>query len=1853
MKKSIVLLLMLLVCSMATFADDYDALWKQVRKAAEDDLPKTEIGILEKISAKASKEKAYGQLLSAEMLIVGLQTQISPDSLQPAADRLQLKAEQAEKTDGVLAAVYYASLGKLYDSSLFFGKDRSKSSHQFYEKALANPAALAAHQDIEYEPLVKVEKGSKLFEHDLLHVIGMEADEYEVLHDFYEKKGNRAAACITALWLVKEYQFGEKRGRALDSLLTVYGDLPEACEVALLKYDYMKSQKDVTPQDLKAFAQESQKRWSSWPRATLFQNRINELTASVFNVELGNSRELPNRERTVKFTKLRNIPDWEMHVSRLNLPGDHELTTYREKDIKKLRSLVTEKDVIVERRTYTGKEDCEIFEDSITLKGLPLGTYLIEFKDKKGKIDTPLRLLYVSDLQLLLQEQDMNELRLVVLNATTGQPVPGAKVKMWDSPRYGETRKTETVTVNEQGECVKYFKNGIPNYFYVYTDNDKSCPDEWQSTNYSYYEERELVNRISVYTDRRLYRPGQTVHASVITHQVKRGTITTALPQDDVLLYLRDANNKTIAEKRVTTDEFGTASADFTLPTSGLTGSFTVMARGSVNGSTTIQVEEYKRPTFEIIMPDYQEKYAAGDTVVVTAHAKTYAGVPVQGATVQYTIKRHQALWWRWYGGADDTELLKEVVTTDEQGAFKMKMPMVLPKEDEKQKQESRRYWWCPPRFYQITASAIVTDMAGESHEGSMSLPIGTKETALSSNLPEKALADSVQSITFDYRNAAGRTIDGMVKYSFDDGKQLTTAANTPVKITLKSGRHTLKAICGKDTLEQQVVVFSMKDKTPVIHTHDWFYVSDKQFPRDGSPVYVQVGASYEPQHIVYSILSGEEVIESGVIDQNNAINTRKFTYKEEYGSGITVNYAWVREGKVYTHSASIEKPLPDKRLMAEWKTFRNRLTPGQKEEWTLLLKKPDGKPAKAQLMATLFDKSLDQIRKHGWSLYLGLNQNLPTAPWSAMSAGSINASYSENPQTKYVEDLKFSCLNKIYFDTYGEFYVSKYGARLKSGRKMMGAARADAMAGAPMMMVEDVAEEKVVVGYGKAEANSEDAATQKDEGKDQTSAAPQLRENLNETAFFYPTLQTDENGIVSIKFTLPESLTTWRFMGIAHDQDMNNTYIENEAIAQKTVMVQPNVPRFIRQGDQATLSARLFNTSEKVVKGTAKLELLQPETEEVVYSKTQTYSIAANGTSNVLFTIDAQPEKFASPLYICRVTAVGDGYSDGEQHYLPVLSGEEWVTNTVPFTQHEPGTKTVDLTTIFPQNIRSPKLTVEYTNNPAWLMIQALPYVSNPNDKNAISLVSAYYANSIAESIMNASPKIKRVIELWGKETGNETSLMSNLQKDQELKELILNETPWVLDAENEAEQKQALIRFFDENNIRQTLSSTMEKLKGLQNGDGSWSWWEGMPGSVYMTMSVTETLVRLNKMIGEQQGTKNMLNKAYKFLAEFIREEVKELKKLEKKGFKDLRPSELAVNYLYSIALSGRELSGSDKSNHDYLVNLLAKKTRELTIYGKAVSAVILGKNGYTAKANTYLQSIKEYSVYTEEMGRYFDTRKAYYSWFDYKIPTEVAAIEAYKVLLPEDKQTVEDMQRWLLQSKRTQAWDTPINSVNAIYAFLGNQEQTMTALQDQGENTVLKVNGTPLELPQATAGVGYVKVAKTDGDMKTFEAEKTSNGTSWGAVYAQFFQPVTEVADAASGIKVTREIIPITQHQSPNTHHPSPITLKVGDKIKVRITIKADRDYDFVQVLDKRAACLEPVKQLSGYHWGYYCAPKDYTTAYYFDRMSKGTHVVETEYYIDREGEYQTGTCTAQCAYAPEYTGRAQGLKLKVTK
>lgn len=1826
MKRNILSLLIALFATMQVAAQTYDNLWKQAEINAQKDQPKSEIAVMKKIIAKASAAKDYGQLLAAETRQMTLWNEISADSLTPNVKRME--AEVLKVNDPALKAVRYAVLGKVYCDM------DEKKSQEFFKKALEQPELLARHTSTEYVPLTLKGVDGSSFNNDLLHLIGFEADSKEAylqLYTYYNKVGNRGAACLCAYKLIEKYRQDDVREvkkskylNTIDSLIQVYQDIPEAGELAVEHFRFMEGATDAKPLDKLNYINYALSRWGGWSRMNELRNAQKRLTEPMFRVK-DMPQVLRPGEKAWVHLNVRNLQNLKISIFRLNITADNDYNAQDEATYKMLLKKTTKLHQKDFSRNYYGRPDYETVKDSIEIGGnLPLGAYLMEVTSDNTGIAPQRELFYVSNLAVMIQQLPDDKHRYVVVNATDGQPVPGAKIMLYDRDYDVKTGKWKRLvharlTTDENGEA--YFKNVDGNVL-ISTSNDKftSAKDIYLSRT-RYYERKDDKIKHQLFTDRSIYRPGQTVHASAISYIVKKG-LDASVPGKSMELnfILRDANWKQVAEQKATTDEYGTASVDFELPKEGQTGLYSI----SVNGTATkyVRVEEYKRPTFEITFPKVNEKYNWGDTVVVKASAKTYSGVPVQGAKVAYQVTRRNQLWW-WGAGSAGQLVKTDSCVTREDGTFDVEIPLEasLSGKDEADMSEFMRI----ARFFNFEVSAIVTDISGESHEGVMSLPLGTKPTILTVNLPKRIETDSLKTVTFAYRNASGMPISSRLKYRIDKGEWKDADANAPVSIkeyassassassslVWKSGVHQLEAICGQDTLQQKFTLFSMKDTHPVEPTTEWYYQTAKTFPRDGKPVYIQVGSSENGAHIVYSIIAGNKLLEKGAWELGDSIVTLPFTYKEEYASGIVLNYSFVKQGKCYTRMMSIARPLPEKKLNIAWKTFRNRLTPGQKEEWTLKITTPDGKPAKAQLMSVLYDKSLDQIAPHFWNLSLGFYQSLPNCYWKhnlTFRSSYLNGVYP----TKYYDEkgLDVDKFDGKFFSYYAYMQaveLSKLerssGGTVEAVRvqkdelvreeakvmKIRGSNMTRVAAAAPSAnKVFDVVEEMPQFAGG----SGSDAELFLDQ--------VQVRENLNETAFFYPALESENNGNVAIRFTLPESVTTWKFMGLAHDKEMRNGLLVDEAVAQKTVMVQPNMPRFLREGDKSTIVVKLFNTSDKKVSGNTRMQILDPETNKVVWQKTQNYCIDAEGSATISFDVQGLKEG----VYINKVVAAGNGYSDGEQHYLPVLSNRELVVNTLPITLHQKGEQNFDLSKLFlnkegkqAKGAEDAKVTIEYTNNPSWLMVKALPAISNPDEENAISLMSAIYANTITTHIQKT------------------LSLDNHSQKN------------------------------LSQESIR--LQNQVEKLQKLQNPNGSFSWWNGMKGSRYMTTSVAEMMVRLNAIAGVQKSTARMLTSALNYLSLQTAREVREMKKQEEKKQK-VSPSEQALHYLYILSMDGRKMKQNLEADKAYLLDKMSKMIGEFSIYGKARAAVVLARNSqqnaaYREKAGEYLQSVNEYAVYREEMGRYYDTRKALYSWRNYKIPTQVSVIEAMQMLKPNDKQTIEELQRWLLMSKRTQVWDTPVNTVDAVYAFMKGNENNWNR---KAENAVLKLDGKLLPMPQDSTTLGYVKTERP-GMASRLSIDKKSDYTSWGAVYAEFKQPISEIGSMESGIKVRRVIVPAESEGKGKAQ------AKVGEKVKVTLLITADRDYDFVQITDKRAACLEPVNQKSGYQWGIGCyvSPRDHATNFYFDCLSKGKHIVEMEYYVDRKGDYQSGTCTAECTYSPEFGGRTETYELKV--
>ena len=1786
----------------------YVNLWKQAAQADRNDLPQSKRKVLAQIAKRAEKEKAYGQLLKALLTDSKTAAILSEDSLAPAVERL--KQREQETTDLALKAVYQVALSRIYAQSTQLDEDAQSLSKDYAAKAVSHPDVLAATKASLYEPFVIKGADSHLYGDDLLSLVCMETEQMDALHQYYLKTDNRPAQLLSALPSAQGHL------SRIDSLISIYQDLPECGEAAIERYHALKQQENVTPRELVAYLDEALGRWGTWKRMNELRNERNGLTSIWFDGELPLRVIPPKQEQTLKLNELRGIRQLTMRIYRVKAEGDIQLNPNAEKDYKTLKPLLQPLAHLTQTKRFEPKPDYERFSDSLTLPGLVPGVYLIEM-ESQPKSAVSRELYFVSDVRVLRLPLPGNLLRFVVVRASSGQPIAGAQLRL--KTGYGNNAAPSTIiTCNGRGEYL-YASKENPTEVFATAGSDRFCPPSNSYGYFSYRESPSNTEQGQTFTDRALYRPGQTVHACALLYQVKNGYEQQALKDKEVKALLRDANYQVVAEKTLRTDEYGMAQCDFLLPRKGLTGEYHVSFN---NYRAYFNVEEYKRPTFEVELPKPEQDYKAGDTLFVGGTAKSYAGVPVQQAHVRYTVERRQAWWWLsyirywdagFYGSSNHQEEIFEGETlTDETGHFEVRMPMVLPEGLGKH-----------TMFYNFIVTAHVTDAAGETHRGELSLPLGNRQTALSLDMPSSILADNTlqPQATFHLRNAAGTDLSEEVSYRIDQGKWLQTHTNAPFSIflsPLKSGKHLLEAVCMGDTLTHSFVVFGLDDKRPATETNDWFYVSASQFPSDGKPVTLQVGSSDKDVHIVYSIVSGNKVIENGSVKKSNELINRKFGYKEEYGNGLALCFAWVKSGHIYHHSTTILRPLPDKQLRLKWETFRDRLIPGQQEEWRLSVIQPDGKPAHAQMLATLYDKSLDQLREHDWRFTPVTFLPLPSLQWRYHGWGSLSLNGYREPNYLKVPTLKFNSFDHDCFPT-------RWMHRLTRG--VLYAQSVNASSAKKMKVAEiAVGAQKEAIGAFDV-AGQDEAAMVADEEADNEEKEPIVgtRQNLQETAFFYPQLTTDSMGIVTLKFTLPESLTTWRFMGLAHTADMMTGLLEGEAVATKTVMIQPNMPRFLRMGDKATITARIINTSEETLEGTVRTELIDPETEQVIASSREQVSLQPNGTQAVTFT--CAPKDSWPSLLIARFTVNGETFSDGEQHYLAVMPNRERVTITVPFTQTKPGVKAIDLTKFSSHASHSAnKLTFEYTNNPAWLMIQALPSIGHANDNCAICQATAYYANSIGQKILNQNPLAQHVFEAWKHENTQNPTLTSQLEKDEELKDLVLSETPWVMDAQRETEQKQQLSDFFDENLLSNRLNSAANQLKELQNADGSWSWWPGMKGSFFITVQVSEMLVRLNV----QNSLLNaQLDNAFGYMDNEMVKLVAEMKRQEKKGIRQTFPSHQALQYLYLTTLDGRRHSAKVSEAQTYLKNLLRRDVKHQTLYEKALAAIILN-------SPLYIKSLKEYTVYKEDMGRYYDSPRAAYSWRDYRIPTQVAAIEALQRLTPNDSLTIDEMRRWLLQEKRAQAWDTPINSVNAVYAFLSDNS---LALLPQ-EKSILKIDGKPIDTSEATAGIGYVKTAVEANGQQTFTVEKASTGTSWGAVYAQFMQDTKDIEEQAGELSVKREIQ--VKRTGNGQWAPSDGSCKLGDRVKVRIIIEAKRDLDFVEVIDRRAACMEPAQQLSGYHNGYYCAPKDHATHYFFDMLSKGKHVIETEYYIDRTGHYQTGTCTAQCAYAPDFRG-----------
>ncbi len=1862
----------ILIClPLRVSAQSYEQMWKQVEALEQKQLPESAIKELQKIYEHAKQEKNMPQMMKAHLTKASLSIDITPDSLDHELSGLKIWV--AEEKDPVYKAILNNLLG-------YYTLDTGKRDEAAIDAAIAYFRLSLQDKDIlsrksaaDYRPMtVSKELSGKYCGDNMYQLLARQAISrlsgyfivnpvlaekiqteilsiYDELIDFYQQQGMTDARLLLMLDKLNYQGNDISRGgvneklRLTDEqviiLLKQWAEEFSAsplcgevyCQLAE-RYDRMQ---DYTAK-LHA-AQTGLKKYPQSPSANDLKEQAAEVLTPRLMVEIPFA--YPAREVDLK-VKYRDLTGLTVELYRMNLPVTSNIL---KEEIT--ASTVSRYGKLVGTRHYQLAATPDYMEtDTLLRYKFPTeGIYILKSIPDGHRKYTAYGKAYASSLQAIFLGLPGGKQEINIIDRLTGHPVAGTEVAYYHVSQGEGYRLVKAYPADSKG-TVTLTPPDERNWLGI---NVRKPGADYMEISYAGFSgagynvpaSRKWEKHASLFTDRALYRPGQVVHVSGIAYEQSGDSIRVfSRVRKDVVL--RDANRQEIGKISLDTDEFGAFYGEFMLPETLLPGEFELSVQGGEN--RYIRVDEYKRPTFDVVFQPYQATYNVGDTVLVSGEAKTFAGIPVGLCRLSYKITRSQNEFWRI--SDHETVLAVGEVQTDAAGNFRF--PVFLRKPDDFKPDRPGRYY-----TYKITAEVI--SLTGEVESGTLSLPIGQQSVALQiKGLRPKVAREKRETIQVLAMNLNRQPVTlqaTYVVYALDEkGNKTNEVCRRTVEtrrsfvpddiLALAPGRYTMEvsALDGQGrtcTARQDFILFSLADRHLPVHSPEWFYQDGTEF-NDGHPVSLYVGSSEKDVYLLYDVFCGDKRIESKRMVLNNEIRQFTYPYKPEYGDGITVNFAFMREGKLYTKQVQIDRPRPEKSLQLKWITFRDKLQPGGKEEWQLQITYPDKKAADAQLLATLYDASLDKLYVNDWAFNLNFPRSTPGVRANLIFSGHSIWMYSNFPYAgSTLRGLRwwdvYSTLNAPFW----RVPHPENGFRVKQDSRMM----------KPVAISLD-AETLSDDGFEVEDGSSIEAVFECSDAVALDDGSPYvpLRQNFAETAFFYPALRTDTNGVVSLSFTLPESLTEWKFMGLAHTRGMDYGQITARAKAVKPFMVQPNMPRFIRVNDKPVISTGIINLSEENIRGTARMELVDPQTNRVLSTREHEFSAPAGATVSVSFDLETPDE---ATVWICRIIAEGGNFSDGEQHYLPVLSDKQWVAEAIPVQLNGTESKSVTLESLFNDGSKTAtnkRLTVELTANPDWYAIQALPVIGNPVDEDALSWASAYYANSLSVAILDANPRIRQVFESW-KIQGS--PLPGNLNAKEELKELLLKETPWLADALDETERKRNIALLFDLNMMSNRNRIAVSRLEALQLPDGSWSWYKGMTGNRYITTRIVEMLARLRTMGASTLPVQGMYEKAVSYLHTQWLDEYRQMKENEKKGNRNGLPGEQSLHYLYICALDEQVAKRADKTAYSYMIDRLEAGAPSDVIYDRALIATILHKAGKKVKADELARSILEYSVATPEMGRYFDTPKARYSWGSYRIPTQVVAIEALSGILKEPL-AIAEMKQWLLKQKQMQVWDNPVATADAVYAFLSGDDNRLA------ENSTMKaeIAGTAVVAPDDA--LGYVRRSFSGNEVgaRQIEIAHTGAGIGWGAVYAQCLEDMDQLQSAkGNGLKITRAYYRDGKEVSSKTD------LHVGDELIVRLTVKADRDMDFVQIKDTRAACMEPKEALSGYRQsdatGYYQVMRDASAKFFIDKLRKGIVQIEYKVYIDRPGTYQTGIATVQSAYAPEFGGHTKSLSVTV--
>lgn len=1869
----------------------------------------------EKAVAKAFQTQNTPLLIQA--LITKMKNQLEKDDDTFPELIGEVEAYTAQCTDSASVAVLHSMLAEMYQTYYYRNQwtidqrtnlegyvpqdIREWTANLFTDRikqeltASLQPAALLQRTPIsQFKPILEIGENSAELRPTLYDFLAARAIEiqpseifYRDLLDFRRTQPNKKAYLLDELEYVRyAYNDGNTlRDRsayqtALDSLMKQYAGTDLSNEIRIAQVELLqrtpywwegeKNYADSLKRLQYEICKEGIERFPQYSRTGILKNMLAQLTQPHMTMQT-NRTVYPGQAMQIAL-KYTNLPKVTLRIYKSLQTPQNAYNSYNNagNNGKKTRGkLVKEIALSLSVPTPYTENDTVLFipvDDRLGLYECVI-TAPVQSANTSGNFQIQ-TIFSVTRLATVHRNLPSQQTEVWVTDYKTGQPIADVSV-IYYARSHNNLQPLGTVRADKEGFCRLPSEQKIAAYRAVLVGDTAASPTSVYPAGIYQSAEKNPVE-LSLFTDRGIYRPGQTVFFKGIAY-VKGTDDPHVVAAQNFSVLFRDANGKEIAHKELKTDAFGSFNGEFTIPRQTLSGRFTLQANQT---NVWIRVEEYKRPTFRIEINSLKEEVSFGRPVVIRGKAETFSGFPLQTGQVTWRINT-RPFWMRGLIPGQFNYMTNQVANgtaqIDDKGNFTINFT------PEREIEYTGR-----PFYSSYELIATLTDSKGETQEARYTFSVGDTGMLLSIRMPAVAEKDSVKASVSAY-TVNGQNVPAQGTFTirtlieqlpendfeqtrYETGKSVasgnfTTEQPIPTSVfrSLPSGRYRVE-VTSKDKAGQIVkgetdfILYDRHDKRPPVFSPTWL-INQPTSCLPGEEAEFVFGTSEKEAYILYEIFADGRTEERKLIKMSDENRTFRIPFKTTYGEGFVASFTFVKNGQMYETAVPVKRRRPDRKLTILPETFRDHLLPGSQESWTFRLLDADSSAVSAEVLASMYDASLDEILPFRWT-FRPVESYYLSVPGFTKGNGFSKEWKYENakiPRIK-IPDYRFDQLNWQGVLRLGRRYnfysidTGAAGVAMKSARAI--SAQADLQPGVVAEVEESgpLMEPNVVQQEGVADIIAEEETVPQ--------SPLTLRENFAETAFFYPALVTDASGDVSFRFTVPESNTTWKLQLLAQTKDLKYGYLSQKVVTSKPLMVLPNLPRFLRQGDKVTITTQIINQSDKAIEGRVRLELFDPATDQPVVCLTKSqkpFLLSADSMTTASWTI---PVPMHINLIGCRIVADSDNGSDGEQHLIPVLSDQVLITESTPFYLNQTGEKQIRL----PGSSQNTpfRLTLELSANPVWYAVQALPTLAQPEKDDVLSWFASYYSNTLATSIVNAHPRIRQVINRWTAQGGNASTLFSNLQKNEELKTILLEETPWVLAAENETEQKQRLALLFDLNRAESQRNRALQQLIQQQTDEGGWSWFKGFPPSRQITLAILKGMAQLVELNAVEYGQqeKEMQIKALHFLDRSIQGDYALWKK-ENKNKQNVQPSPLQVTYLY-VRSSYRDIPewGDAREAIRFYTAQAEKFWQQQSLYGKGEIALLMYRNGKKEVANQILAWLRKTATVSDEKGMYWANNRRGTDYFTSPLEVHTLLMSAFREISPSTQQT-DQLKQWLLSQKQTQNWESVPATMNAIYALL----LTGSNWLDQNNTCTVEWGGHTFRTADKDDAIGYIKEVidqkEITPEMKELTIRKDGNTPAWGAVYTQYFEPLATVKGQKGVLNVERKLF--IESNSGTGLQISPLTpdrpLRVGDKVIVRLTIRTDREMDYVFLKDLRAGCFEPADQLSGTEYRdqvwYYRSPEDVSENFFFNRLPAGTFVLEYGAYVARTGQYAGGISTIQCMYAPEFVSHTEGSILKV--